>query len=513
MTEDAGPLPPAFPFMRLPLELREQVYSHYFHPGDHLVRNPVLEAKGFYGGVYQWDLDVFYVNKQIYRESKRVWDRENIFVKIATPWPTAGMYQVYLMATDGVSEQGSMSMSESSSGHRELPLLLQAKSENKINHISSEGLVPIVCADSKAAACKAHHAVVQIDSPLQGVEPEHMVIMLMDDLPLFAKTWYYSALSYPMLNERLHATFTLRNPLKEEGHGDDGAENREEEGLGVPISLQKKLLLPFEHVKGLAGVFIHGFSRSVRSELARLQAIPIPTLQQSLESATDLMLAGDTALSNPDSARDAAALEALDLYKKAFHAIHILIYNRTRRVMADVFFHDAVAHGRYAGQTGMTIRVLLRLQLVARTVAAYNQLRQWDDSAFWGMRSINILTESFSPSFEAFLTHLHNGADVGFIYVRTGIAFWHMEQNREDWMGELISYADDPMARSERLWEVAGRFVKPAVREKARGELLAYGVPKEKVAELFMSGQATTRETESVEVQDGSGSSDEDVWI
>ena len=131
MTEDAGPLPPAFPFMRLPLELREQVYSHYFHPGDHLVRNPVLEAKGFYGGVYQWDLDVFYVNKQIYRESKRVWDRENIFVKIATPWPTAGMYQVYLMATDGVSEQGSMSMSESSSGHRELPLLLQAKSENK----------------------------------------------------------------------------------------------------------------------------------------------------------------------------------------------------------------------------------------------------------------------------------------------------------------------------------------------------------------------------------------------
>lgn len=125
MAEDAAaPLPPAFPFMRLPLELREQVYSYYFHPGDHLVKTPILEQKGFYGGVYQWDLDVFYVSKQMYREAKRVWRRENIFVKIATPWPSAGMYRVYLMATDGVPEQleqhGSIGLS---SGHRE-PLFL-----------------------------------------------------------------------------------------------------------------------------------------------------------------------------------------------------------------------------------------------------------------------------------------------------------------------------------------------------------------------------------------------------
>lgn len=67
------------------------------------------------------------------------------------------------------------------------------------NHISSEGLVPIVCADNKASAFTAHHAVVQIDSPLQGIEPEHMVIMLVDDLLLFARTWHYSALSYSTL--------------------------------------------------------------------------------------------------------------------------------------------------------------------------------------------------------------------------------------------------------------------------------------------------------------------------
>lgn len=121
MADDAPAPAPAFPFLRLPLELREQVYSHYFHPGDHLVRNTALESKGFFGGVYHWDLDVFYVNKQIHRESKRVWRRENIFVKIATPWPSAGMYRVYLLATDGVPEQlhqyGGISLSGS---HREL---------------------------------------------------------------------------------------------------------------------------------------------------------------------------------------------------------------------------------------------------------------------------------------------------------------------------------------------------------------------------------------------------------
>jgi hypothetical protein len=122
--ETAASTPPSFPFLRLPLELREQVYSHYFHPGDHLVRTPALEAKGFFGGVYRWDLDIFYASKQVYRESRRVWRRENVFVKIATPWPNAGMYRVYLLATDGVREQlrlhGSISLSGGRGSHREL---------------------------------------------------------------------------------------------------------------------------------------------------------------------------------------------------------------------------------------------------------------------------------------------------------------------------------------------------------------------------------------------------------
>ncbi|EOA86571.1 uncharacterized protein SETTUDRAFT_162810 [Exserohilum turcica Et28A] len=442
----------AFPFLRLPLELREQVYSHYFHPGDHLVQNADLEARGFYGGVYRWDLSVLHVCKQVYAESKKVWRRENVFVKVATPWPSAVL----------------------------------------VNHISSEGLVPIVCTDAKADAFADHHAVVQITAPFHGVVPEHTVVMLVDDLHLFTKTWYYSALSYPMLNERLSTTFILRNPAKtgtEFSHDDDddvaaATAPGQKEGLGVPIALQKKLLLPFEHVKGLHGIRIYGYSSSVKAELARLQALPVPSLQESLESATDLMAAGDAALATHTPSKEDAAQRALDLYKQAFHAIHILIHGRSRRVLADVFFHDTIPSGRYAGQTGLTVRVILRLKLVARTIAAYNQLAQWHESAFWGMRSAHILDDNFNPDFEAFLTNVLGAADVALIYLRTAIAFWHMETHKEDWLGELIAYADEEMADSIKLWAKARAFLFRISKNEVRAELKAYGVPQD-VMEVF----------------------------
>lgn len=90
-----------FPFLSLPLELRESIYSLYFKPADRLVRNSSLDARDFFGGVYLFDFDLYRVNKQIYNEARQVWKRENVFVKIATPWPSAGMYRVYLSATDG----------------------------------------------------------------------------------------------------------------------------------------------------------------------------------------------------------------------------------------------------------------------------------------------------------------------------------------------------------------------------------------------------------------------------
>lgn len=79
-----------FPFLDLPLELREQVYSLYFRPADRLRKSPELESQGFYGGVYDFDLRLQRTCKQIAKESKRVWRREVRTVKIGTPWPSAG---------------------------------------------------------------------------------------------------------------------------------------------------------------------------------------------------------------------------------------------------------------------------------------------------------------------------------------------------------------------------------------------------------------------------------------
>jgi hypothetical protein len=49
---DDAPKETLFPFLRLSLELHEQIYSIYFRPADYLVRSVELEASGFFGGVY-----------------------------------------------------------------------------------------------------------------------------------------------------------------------------------------------------------------------------------------------------------------------------------------------------------------------------------------------------------------------------------------------------------------------------------------------------------------------------
>ncbi|CAO2649764.1 Nn.00g010560.m01.CDS01 [Neocucurbitaria sp. VM-36] len=462
-----------FPFLRLPLELREAIYSLYFKPADRLVQNTSLEAQGYFGGVYKFDLDLWRVNKQIHQESRRVWKRENVFVKIATPWPSAGMYRVYLMATDGRD-------------------LLEFGSDGRLNHISSEGLVPIVCTERRADAFTAHHALVQITAPFHHASPEHTVVVLLDDLHLFTQTWYYSALSYPMLNDRLSTTFVLRDPDYDESIGAAGGEKK-----AASIALQKRLLLPFEQVKGLYHMEISGYAQQVKNELERRMAIPIPTLQQCCENSAELMAQGDAALATNN------ASEALELYTKAFLAIHILIHGRTRRVLADVFFHEGIEHGRYAGQTGMTIRVVLRLKLVSRTVAAYLRLGQWGEAAYWGMRSIRIMREAMDTEFEDFLSDLLGESDVGMIYVRTATAFEKMENSRGLWGNELKMYADESIANSERLWALAVRYLKNKNKEGVRKELQSFNVP-ESVVRMFGDVRKSADENSTMG-QSGSG--------
>jgi len=349
-----------------------------------------------------------------------------------------------------------------------------------VNHISSEGLVPIVCTDRRADSFDIHHGIVQITAPFHQAVPEHTVVVLLDDLHLFTRTWYYSALSYPMLNDRLSTAFVLRNPYPDASSTSS-----------ISLAIQRRLLYPFEQVKGLYDLEVTGYAPEVEKELRRRMAIPIPTLVECCEKAVDFMDQGDQALASNDPKK------ALDLYNHSFHAIHILIHGRTRRVLADTFFHEGIESGRFAGQTGMTVRVVLRLKLVSRYVLANLKLAEWGDAAFWGMRSIRIMRESMDNEFEDFLSEFIGGEDVAMIYARTGVAFWRMEKDAETWEGEMKTYAGEETG-SERLWGVAGRYLKNRDKSGIRKELVGFGVPEGLFADEEKEAASTTG-------QDGSG--------
>jgi hypothetical protein len=334
-----------------------------------------------------------------------------------------------------------------------------------VNHISSEGLVPIICTDRQADFHNDHHALVQITAPFHQAVPEHTVVLLLEDLHLFTQTWYYSALSYPMLNDRLSTTFKLRDPDM-----DDVDEGDEKD---IPLALQRRLLLPFSQVKGLYSMEIEGYNKAVERELRQAMAVPPPTLPQSCEAATKRLHEGDAHLARGEE----GAEDALQSYKAAFHAIHILIEGRTRRVLADTFFHAQITNGTYAGQTGMMVRVILRLRLVARFLAVFLTQQNWGEAAYWGMRSVRIMTDTMDTEFEHLLADLVGGDDVGLIYVRAGIALYKMKADIERWHEELKDYEGEEMADVSTLFRVSQKHLKRG-KERTKKELEKYGIPR-----------------------------------
>jgi hypothetical protein len=72
------------PLMRLPLELREIVYSHYF------AAVKLAPDEFFCGGRYKFQFELLRVCKRVYYEAQTVWRRENVFVRIETPWSETG---------------------------------------------------------------------------------------------------------------------------------------------------------------------------------------------------------------------------------------------------------------------------------------------------------------------------------------------------------------------------------------------------------------------------------------
>ncbi|RYP72340.1 hypothetical protein DL771_004314 [Monosporascus sp. 5C6A] len=349
------PPPPPSHLLALPAELREQIYRVILSPAANRVSGPDDYDTYSYGAA----LALFFVSRQVYYEARAVFRALNVFVRIVTPWPEAQ------------------------------------------DHVELEGHVPILLKGRRAARFAAHSLYVAIEAPLMGGIIHHdddededdggngnaaaagrgqrHFVILLDDLPRFTRTWFYSELSNPGLNRYLSLRLHLRDPYApspEETH--------------VPQALQRQLLLPFGEVKNLSGLSLTGNPAplpSVEAELRAQQAVAPPGPEHCLDEAARLKGEGNARLQAGDYAG------ALESYGRAWEAMHIVVRGRRRHIHGEAFFARQLSgdgSGAWTGRNGAIERLVLRAQLVANTCLAYLRLGRWDDVRFWGMRSITM---------------------------------------------------------------------------------------------------------------------------
>lgn len=244
---------------------------------------------------------------------------------------------------------------------------------------------------------------------------EQRFTVLLEDLEKFCQMWFYSSLSHQGLNPQLRLTLALRDPRTP-----DYEEPR------IQKSLQRRLLLPFSMIKTLRSVIVSGTPKplaSVETELRDLQAIPHRTPEACLRDAMKLKVEGNAELVNGHPR------EALELYRQAWLAMHVVIKGRKRHIHADAYFGREMREEPFRGKNGQSERLVLRVQLVANTCLAYLKLENYVEAEFWGLRSINMLREALGaderydipPEDEAVLG-FPAANEMGKIYYRTALA-------------------------------------------------------------------------------------------
>ncbi|KAL8798279.1 MAG: hypothetical protein Q9223_007948 [Gallowayella weberi] len=322
----------SFRFLELPAEIRDQIY-HEILSCDNARRLPADDDSP---ASYHFDLAILRTNRQIYHESKKAF-QDNIFIKITTPW------------------------SES------------------IEHISSEGRVPMIAVGPAAEAYKSFHLWIWIDAPgAPSRDTSYSMLICLDDLLAFTRMWRFSNLTHGGLNPHLRLKLILQDP-----HVPDRK---------IPKALQTRLLQPFGLVKDLHSFSLHGerVLPSVEEALKKEQATPEPSPAECLETATALKDAGNKSL----QANDYPA--ALQHYTDAFAAIHIVVSGRKRYVHADGYYGGVLTSGTYSGQRSDYVRLVLRVKLVANFIQTYLKMQEWEDARFWGKRSIVLFRASLT---------------------------------------------------------------------------------------------------------------------
>ncbi|KAI1331451.1 hypothetical protein F5Y16DRAFT_359990 [Xylariaceae sp. FL0255] len=357
-------------FLSLPPEIRDQIYTIILHPNNNRTFHPNEHTDYDFRAA----LVLYRLNRAIYFEARDIFRTLNVFVRIETPWSEAE------------------------------------------EHVKITAHVPIVMNRSRATKFDGHHLNVVIKAPQGDALPDgisHFVI-LADDLEAFTKSWMYSNLSHPGLNQWLTLQIHLRDPTA--ASWDEPHVRRE---------IQRRLFLPWGHVKGLTHFTVTGDPRpqpKIEAEMRALQNIPHPSPEHCLAECARLKAEGNALLQNGNPK---AALAA---YNRAWEAIHIIVRGRERHVHAEAFYAKDLTEAPYEGKSGQMERMTLRLRLVANTCQAYLILQDWNELKFWGMRTIHLITDGRPVTNdgpdrpEEMLLGLPFTSQIGKIYYRTAKA-------------------------------------------------------------------------------------------
>jgi len=361
--------------LELPAEIREEIYRPILDPSNYRETNDDDYTTYNYRPALS---SLLRINRQIYHEARRIFLNQNTFICIETPWDQAQ------------------------------------------EHVKLEGHVPILASREQADNFKDHSLVVTIRAPdFAPMEHAlHKFIIHVDDLHKFTESWRYSDMDNPHLNRHLSLSLCLRDPIDRAPYSDPS----------LPKALQSRLLLPFGIVKDLHSLQVHGSPQpytSLVTQLKTLQAAPHASPESCLAETTRLKDLGNADLKN------GAYASALTHYRAAWRAMHIVVSGRQRHVHAEGMFNGTLTAAPFAGQNGQTVRLALRVKLVANTVLVYLKLGDWDTARFWGTRTIDTMRTAMGlgenggaerAEDEAILGFVA-AAEMGKIYYRTALAW------------------------------------------------------------------------------------------
>jgi tetratricopeptide (TPR) repeat protein len=361
-----------FRFLDLPPELRNNIYREVLNPSSFRKKLPDHYTH------YAFDLSIFLVSKQVYCESRSIFLQNFIFIRVETPWDEAQ------------------------------------------NHVERDGHVPLVATGAQAEAVRDWHMSVSIEAPNYGFldRDSRKFVLLADDLESFTQMWAYSHLSAgdegAELNQYLNLVLRLRNPLTANEHEE------------LPVSVQKRLLLPFGRVKALREVEVVGpHEEQIETAMRAKMAIPEDSAEQCLIRGHKLKDAGNAALKAGDPH------EAIRLYVAAFEAIHIICDGRYRAIWGDAWFNRYMTEEPFKGMHGQLVRIVLRTRLVANIVKAYLDLGDWEEARFWGERTIDLVRVASGARENQPVLSYPAAKEMGKIYYRTGIALKNLDRKDE----------------------------------------------------------------------------------